>query len=521
MIPSFADVSKEPIEKTITTYDYNTMTVCNGKNCTATIGGSYAYDVDGKWKPIDDAKSLKNSSVQCSVNSDGVNIAKCLDWNTTSITVNLSNKNILSVTDIPIKIYTPNITKDEYEKTGDYKKDYIVKSSVNLSFASKEVKTQVIPFSLGDILEFGSNSTTITLNESNGGNVGDTRTRQDSPTLNYGAINRIYVMSYLTNNYRLFILWNMSIIPAGSTITNANLSMYMYGIPSSSRNINAYNTSPMNTTGTTYWNEGTLQGADCGTKCNLDQNLTHNNQPSAGTLQDTEASGTTAKWLYWNVTNGTITAHANTTYPRLSILLKDNAEDDADGYSEIFCSKESNNNDPTGCSGVSTRPQLVITYTEGAVATTNYTNITESISYSETTSKWSNIYKTTTDSTGYSESDSFFRRAEQSLTSSATYNDILNRIASFFRRVYDSIFFNETQFLVPNIYSLVITNPTTANPMSVTSSQNITITFNFTNTTGQPILNTSTCPGVSCNVNVTNITVYNSTWSGVCQVIAS
>ena len=45
-------------------------------------------------------------------------------------------------------------------------------------------------------------------------------------------------------------------------MANANLSLKASG--ASGDIYSAYNTSPMNTTGTVYWNGGTLNGADAG-----------------------------------------------------------------------------------------------------------------------------------------------------------------------------------------------------------------------------------------------------------------
>lgn len=197
----------------------------------------------------------------------------------------------------------------------------------------------------------------ITLNETNGGNVGDATVAQSGVNTNYGAYNILqFYNSTLTQ--RTFLLWNMSVIPAGSTITNANLSLYIYIAPSSTIYAEAYNTSPMNTTGTTYWNEGTLLYYSCGSgiNCNLDHNITWNNQPSALTLQDNITNATVNNWMYWNVTNAAKSSFANTTYQRMSILLK--ASLGSASTVTYFYSKEE-------ATQTTKRPQLVITYTAG------------------------------------------------------------------------------------------------------------------------------------------------------------
>lgn len=275
---NYGNVNIDPLwlgTENYTDYTYNTNTTCIGKVCTVAIGGSYALDVDGQWKTIDQAKSLKNSSVQCNVNSDGKDLATCLDWNTTFITVNLTTTNSLSIAPIPVKVWIPN-----YTNSSDYHKGALL-SNTNVSVTKASSSIQTLPFGLDYVLEYGADSTTITLNESNGGNVGDGSVYGYTSYVNYnfGKCTGMYIDMGGTYNRRIFILWNMTVVPAGSTITNANMSLFMRTAPTSSRTYNALNTSQMNTTGTTYWNEGTLGSSDAiggscgsGANCNLDHN---------------------------------------------------------------------------------------------------------------------------------------------------------------------------------------------------------------------------------------------------------
>jgi hypothetical protein len=356
-------------KKETVTYTYNTETHCISNICMAYIGWSYAYDTDGKWKLVDNATSLKNSSVTCNVNSDGINIVDCLDWNTTYITVNISMNNTFNFTsanftNVPITVYSPNITNVS-KLTGDFRKDYIVTNLPNTSFQTDAKgkiipQTKVIPFKPGDILGIGSDQTTITLNESNSGNVGDAMVADNVKTYNTGSYVYHYISQAATNsgNRRTFILWNLSSIPSGSTITNANMSLYIHGtLGTVPINGVAYNTSLYNSTGAGPWVEGTLGYGDCGTSCALTQNITWNNQPSAGTLQSNVSMGSsTSVRIYWNVTNAAISTFANISNKNMSIMIKSALEGGTSG-GYFLESKEQTAN----------RPQLVITYTTGGV----------------------------------------------------------------------------------------------------------------------------------------------------------
>lgn len=214
----------------IVTYDYNSINTCRGNLCNILIGGSYAFDVDGKWKSIDEAFSLKDSNVKCNVISDGKNIAECLDWNMTYRTISLKVDDSLKGKDIPIKVYSPNLTMDSKDLTGDYKKDYVVKSQTGLNFKSKDdVKIQTISAGYSDIIEFGENSTTIKLQTADTENLEDVYGREGDTTDN-GALTTLYAgaLNYSGYHYNIYIKFNMSSIPSGQQINEVILALYHY-----------------------------------------------------------------------------------------------------------------------------------------------------------------------------------------------------------------------------------------------------------------------------------------------------
>ena len=195
---------------------------------------------------------------------------------------------------------------------------------------------------------YASTPTTITLNETNNGNVGDSYTKSYAPDTNYGISNSMWVHTGDNStsnkwNGRTYIMWDLSVVPSGATINNANLSLFL-ATNSLSRNLQAYNTS-------NGWHE---------------YNITWNNQPSTSVLQSTTASGSASNpniWIYWNVTNAVVFQYSQAS-KNVSIVIKDSVESDSVWPEEGFFSKEY----------TTTRPQLVITYTPANTAPTITSN---------------------------------------------------------------------------------------------------------------------------------------------------
>lgn len=175
---------------------------------------------------------------------------------------------------------------------------------------------------------------TIILNETNGGNVGDSKVISGTnATGNFGSNVSLDVGLDSGIKYRTFVLFNLSVIQAHSTsiinITKANLSLDANSL--SGGYIYAYNTS-------NNWSE---------------YNITWNNQPPSDILQDTtQMDGSPIMWKYFNVINASKTAFENNK--NVSIVLIDTAESGL-GYYNKFLSKD--------YSSVSARPQLIIDYT--------------------------------------------------------------------------------------------------------------------------------------------------------------
>jgi len=359
------------------TYTPSEETHCINGTCTLTMysGVRYVFE-DAVWKPIENAKSLKSVW-------NKVYLEKDPDFDIDIVEVNYS------YIELALSFNSSNYAKYpecNASKTNDIKCDFklTVKEDVLNETSGETYKTETkfqykyqekngvkeilkftqkgIPF--GKEYTFGGNSTTITLNETNKGNVGDANIQATFTDYNYGISSQLW-SGYNGALYEAYLMWNLSIIPSGSTITNANMSLYSSTLPNSPVITDAYNTSSMNTTGTTYWNEGTLNDASCGSgvNCNLDHNITWVNKPIKMTFQDSNNTPiANNKWISFNVTASAIASFANTTYQRMSIVLTNHTATGTTSHTWAFASKEYTTN-------TTKRPQLVITYT-AAVDTT-------------------------------------------------------------------------------------------------------------------------------------------------------
>jgi hypothetical protein len=224
-------------------YTYTTEKECYGGKCNLIIysGVRFGYE-DNIWKNLEELKSWKETTpITCLINYDGENKANCLDYNATSLTIELSQdeKSLNLGKDTPIKIWKKeeNITNGKEEK--------VLKTTGKTKLLTKEDKRIItIPFGLDYEFEFGSNSTTVTLNTtSNDGQVYSSRTssswnivHNDTTGTGTSTIIRITVGSIESDSalnyfgiYRGFIPFNTSFLPDEANITYANVNVQRTG----------------------------------------------------------------------------------------------------------------------------------------------------------------------------------------------------------------------------------------------------------------------------------------------------
>jgi len=210
-------------EKPVVTYTPTTDKTCLNGKCDLTLysGIRNVYE-DEVWKRPEEARSLKGSGIECVIDSDGEHIAKCLDWNMTSIKLDLSLKSVsLTNKEVPIKIYKHN--ESNYSQL-------ILKLEITESFSSlsNAKEKEVLNFEYGDIIHFGDKSTFISLMDNETENLGDAYLSMgNNKNTNYGIYNYLYVGNRGTSygDVHSVLMFNISMIPSGSIIDNANISL--------------------------------------------------------------------------------------------------------------------------------------------------------------------------------------------------------------------------------------------------------------------------------------------------------
>lgn len=298
------------------------------------------------WKKIEVMKSLKGTGIEPVIVSDGINDVKVIDWNYTSITVELSKKSGFGKA-TELKVFT---TKEDGSK--------IFSINQSKSFSNSLSKTElVLPFSFDSTLEFGDSSTTVMLQGLENDTM-DNTVDSSAPTSNYGTDAVLYVGNYTSSTYRTYIQFNTSVVPSGATINDMQLTFKAIINDCSGTTLMAahrvydWNDSTvfarLNETNMTWNNQPCGTAFDNSTNCNLTSLGTKNSPCSA------------ALWFNFSVLAG---GFRNTN---MSYVVKKSTEAGLAIYYQGFASKEHGT--------VASRPYLNITYTE--VSGTPDTNIT-------------------------------------------------------------------------------------------------------------------------------------------------
>ena len=223
------------------TYTPTTETTCDSYGlCTQTIysGTQFVFE-DDVWKNWDEARSLKDKGFEINyLETDKDYPLEVIDFNATSITVKLNPKGFSIFTkNVPIRIWTPNdlSIKDDFKETYDK----VVEEEISFWLLNqKEIITY--DFNLGKILEFGPNSTTITLDYTYV--IGDAEIQEGNPNNNYGGDASMQVgKDGSGDDYNSLIKWNITDLK-DTVIISAILSLYAGNIDGELQVI-VYNTS--------------------------------------------------------------------------------------------------------------------------------------------------------------------------------------------------------------------------------------------------------------------------------------
>jgi hypothetical protein len=153
----------------------------------------------------------------------------------------------------------------------------------------------------------------------------DTYIRQDSGgNDNYGTATTMDVRNRGSQARRALVQFNLSGIPAGSTINSATLELYASAAPGTSQTLNVHHI-----TGT--WNETAVTWVT---------SPTYN-----GTADATISGGTTTGWKTWDVLS-VVQAWQAGTYTNYGFLVKCNSETSGTTYTYTFSTRENGTNRP-------------------------------------------------------------------------------------------------------------------------------------------------------------------------------
>ncbi len=183
----------------------------------------------------------------------------------------------------------------------------------------------------------------------------DTYLSQAATGTNYGSCNRLYTGLSSSSRARSLVIFNLSSIPAGSTIISANLVMTKTGgSNSTATNIGVHRV-------TNPWTENTGSCSGRSRPANWNQRMTSTNWTTAGgdfssTAESTISVSTNATYT-WNVKN-LVQAWVNGTFANNGLMLKRTTEGSSN--QKYFASSEATT--------ASQRPRLEIVYQGPATA---------------------------------------------------------------------------------------------------------------------------------------------------------
>ena len=335
-----------PIVSAATTYTPSTTTTCDGGICTQTIysGTQFVFE-DNKWKDWKDAKSLKDVpgfEIQF-LENDKDYLLEVVDFNANSITVNLNPKGLsIFSKDVPVRIWN---VKDETSLQSDFKNTYdkVIEEEIDFWLLNQEERV-TYNFGIGDILEFGPESTTIVLQTAGSENKDDSYAREDFPTSTQGSSAIFGVNEDTGEDREAAIKFIITSIPSDIEIINATLSLRLdYNQLSG---IETLDISARHLYNAFSWDE---------------ENLDWDNRPSSGTNYNATAEDTTllsdpsavGDWFNWTVRNMVLTDYLASN-SEVSIYLTAVGVSTDDDDAVFFSTKE---DDPS-----SYRPKLFIVY---------------------------------------------------------------------------------------------------------------------------------------------------------------
>jgi len=242
-----------------------------GDKYNTIIGRTFwVNDSDGKCKPIEKAKSLKNSPIKCIVKKDKPTDpdVECLDYNLTWVKLDVKDK----VKKHKIKIYEEGNKSKIKLETDKVKLDVV---ELNINFT--------------DEIHIGETSTTIKLQDPDTENIDDASILEEFPDTNYGDATTLRLENNTDERKFFYIKFNISFADKWTVIKDATLHIYPFsGYANSPESLYAFHVFNQTWSEETItWNTRVCQGAN---QCN-------------SSIADTIYKVTLPKWYFWNLTD--------------------------------------------------------------------------------------------------------------------------------------------------------------------------------------------------------------------------
>lgn len=326
-----ADLFSFERQNPVVTYTESTDESCFGNVCTLVMySGTRNIYEDGEWKRVENARSLKGSSIKCDVEFDGTHEAVCLDYNFTHKKIMFYTEDSFSLNkNIPVKNYVGGT----------------LSTSRDLRFSDKEsARVLTIPSNIDDVVHFGASSTTVYLNDTSNNLLADTHIDEELPDSNFWNDGLMEMQNRTSDTKEFMIKYNIGSLPVGATVTNASVHFHI--------NSNSYDTSGegFNISVNHLYNK-TWKETDW--TWNTHFNESEWNSTSTDTLKIFGGTGEPINWQSMNV-KGSVIQEYNGDQNNLSLYFRSH---DAFGSPSTTDKLQINSRDHA-----SNRPYLNITY---------------------------------------------------------------------------------------------------------------------------------------------------------------